>query len=77
VRVLISRPVAASQSLRVLSKLPETMVSPSGEKAASQTLSPCPVRVLISRPVAASQSLRVLSQLPETMVLPSGEKAAA
>jgi len=40
--VLISLPVETSQSLRVLSALPETNVLPSGEKAMDVTRSLCP-----------------------------------
>ena len=81
VKVRIRRPVAASQSLSVASKLPsklppENTRRPSGEKATDFTPSECPVKVRIRRPVAASQSLSVPSKLPpENTRRPSGEKA--
>ena len=68
-------PVAASQSLRVLSSLPDSTRAPSGENATEVTRWACPSKVRSSHPVAASQSLRVLSSLPDSTRAPSGEKA--
>ena len=70
-----SRPLATSQSLMVLSALPEASTVPSGEKVTELTKLVCPLRVRISRPLATSQSLMVLSELPEASTVPSGEKA--
>src|SRR5271156_3183456 len=54
-----------SQSLIVLSLLPEAIVRPSGEKTTDFTQSVCPSSFRSSRPLAASQSSIVLSLLPE------------
>lgn len=64
-----------SQSLRVLSKLPERANLPSGEKQTEYTE---PARMSFKLPqlfaVSTSQSLRVSSPLPERAYRPSGEK---
>ena len=62
-------PVAVDQSRAVLSKLPDRMVAPSGEKQQLRTLLVCPISVRTSSPVAALQSLSVLSVLPDTIRL--------
>jgi hypothetical protein len=54
-----SLPVAASQSLIVLSAPPDTSRAPSGEKTAEITFSEWPATLRISLPVAASQSRMV------------------
>ena len=69
------RPLAASQSLIVLSPLPDAMRAPSGENATDITASEWPSKVRSRRPLAASQSLIVLSSLPDAMRAPSGENA--
>ena len=58
-------PLAVSQSLTVLSQLPDAMWAPSGENATDSTSSECPSKVRSNRPLATSQSLMVLSQLPD------------
>jgi hypothetical protein len=74
VKVRISLPVEISQSLRVLSSLPDRAYLPSGVMATKITTPVCPVKVRISLPVEISQSLRVLSSLPDRTYWPSGEK---
>ena len=74
-RVRISRPLSTSQSLTVVSALPEASTFPSGENATELTQFVCPLRVRSSRPVVTSQSLIVASALPEASTFPSGEKA--
>ena len=63
------RPLAcqsrAVQTFIVLSRLPEAIRWPSGEKATDQTLRVCPLSVITSRPLDASQTFIVLSPLPE------------
>ena len=72
-----SRPLSASQTLRVLSSEAERMRVPSGLKAQPLTQSVCPSRERRSRPLSASQTLRVLSQEAERMRVPSGLKGGA
>ena len=69
-------PVAASHTRTVLSRLPETMRSPSGLNAALRTASVWPVSGgPTGWPVAASHTRTVLSALPETIRSPSGLNA--
>ena len=65
----------ASQTITVLSRLPETIRLPSGLNATLVTALVCPRRVIASCPVLGSQIFIVLSELPETIRLPSGLKA--
>src|SRR5664280_2446725 len=62
-----SVPVAASQILRVLSLLAETIQVPFVLTAHAVTQSVCPVRVVRSVPVATSQIFKVSSQLADTI----------
>ena len=68
-------PVAASQSLTVLSSDADASVFESGENATELTLSLCPLSVAVQLPVAASQSLTVLSPDADASVFESGENA--
>ncbi len=68
-------PRVKSQSLSVLSPLPESTVRPSGAMATLLTPPECPVKVRSSFPLARSQSFSVLSALPESAVRPSGAMA--
>jgi len=68
-----SAPERASQSLRVLSRLAETIISPPGEKAQAVTSPVWPTSVALSVQRAASQILRVVSRPAEVIVQPSGE----
>src|SRR5262249_16467071 len=67
--------VWASQSLRVRSRLPDTIRLSSGEKATLVTESACPLRVSVSCPVCASHTFTVWSSLADTMRVPSAENA--
>src|SRR5579862_4896719 len=68
-------PVAASQSLTVLSLEPDATSLPSGEKATESTKLEWPSSGSPrGAPVAASQSLTVQSPEPDATSLPSGEK---
>ena len=69
------RSAVTSQSLIVLSQLPEANVLPSGLNATEVTRIECPASVNMHLPVAASQSLTVLSSLPEARCFPSGLNA--
>ena len=82
VRVAISRRVATSHSLMVLSALPEAKILPSRLNASELTsvylnVVECPSNVAILLPVAISHTWMVPSKLPlpEAKVLPSGLKA--
>src|SRR5262249_8627529 len=68
---------ATSQSLMVLSPLPEANIVPSALNATHRPSPVCPLRVASSLPPATSQSLIVPSSHPEASVLPSGLKARA
>ena len=57
--VVMRSPVAGSQSLMVLSKLPETRALPSGSQATARIWDECPSSVRNNSPVSASQSLIV------------------
>ena len=70
-------PVAAFQSLAVLSVLAVRTVFPSGLKAAATTLSSCCKGRARGWPVVASQSRAVLSRLHVSSVLPSRVKATS
>ena len=76
-KLLISRPFARSQSLTVLSSLPEASMSPFGENETDVTEFECPMRVRSSCPLATSQSLTVRSLLAEAKMSPFGEKEIA
>jgi hypothetical protein len=52
-------PVAMSQSLSVLSLLPDSAARPSGENATDGMYSACPVKVGILFPAAMSKSNRL------------------
>ena len=75
-KVRSRRPVAASQSFRVLSALPESTPAPIGREGDRGYPRPgVPRKSVSGRPVARSQSFRVLSALPESTPRPSGENA--
>jgi hypothetical protein len=54
-KVLIAPPVCISQSLTVLSSLPDTSDLPSDEKTTDSTSSVCPERIAVWLPVIAHQ----------------------
>ena len=64
-----------SQSLMVLSVLPEASVCPSGENATDLMRLRSLASVRSGWPLETSQSLMVSSQLPENSIRPSGENA--
>ena len=68
-------PVAMSQSLSVLSLLPDSAARPSGENATDGMYSACPVKVGILFPAAMSQRATVLPKPLDSAIRPSGENA--
>ena len=69
------RPLAAFQTLTVLSRLAEKTVRPSGANARLMTAARWPFQVEIFLPVPTSQSLIAWSSPPETALSPEGAKA--
>jgi len=65
-------PVAMSQSLSVLSLLPDSAARPSGENATDGMYSACPVKVGILFPAAMSQRATVLPKPLDSAIRPSG-----
>ncbi len=68
-------PVAASHTRTSPLLAPVTIRVPSGTKATSVSVLPCPASTTASRPVAASQTRAVSSTAAETTSVPSGENA--
>src|SRR5260370_36077829 len=71
------RPLSASHSLAVLSRLPLTRKLPSELKVTPQTTPWCPLNVLTHCPLSISHSLIVLSGKLWAKRRPSGRKASA
>ena len=67
---------SADQTLTVLSRDPDTILSPSGENAIDSTVPRCPPRGDPTlAPVEASQIRIIMSAEPEAICVLSGEKA--